>query len=142
MGFRDFQKFYNALLAKLVWHLLHQKNMLLFKVFSAKYFPTGSILKAPVHSKCSYAWRSILQAQDVINQGAIWRVGNGQLIDVWNHHWLPNPACSKIISLEFVIFSNRILGFGIQGVWRNASSHGKLRWWLGFPSMMIGIRIF
>ena len=98
MSFRDFQKFNNALLAKLVWGLLHQKNMLLFKVFRAKYFPTSSILEAPVHSKCSYAWRSILQARDIINQGAIWRVGNGQLIDVWNHHWLLNLACSKIIS--------------------------------------------
>ena len=56
------------------------------------------ILEAPVHPKCSYAWRSILQAWDVINQGAIWRVRSGQLIDIWNHHWLSNLACSKIIS--------------------------------------------
>ena len=62
MDFRDFQKFNNALLAKQVWHLLHQKNTLLFKVFNAKYFPNGTILEAPVHLKCFYAWRSILQA--------------------------------------------------------------------------------
>ena len=40
-----------------------------------------------------------MQAQDVINKEAIWRVGNnGELIDVWKHQWLPDPACSKIIS--------------------------------------------
>ena len=86
MGFHDFQKFNNALLAKQVWCLLHQKNTLLFKVFIAKYFPTDTIFEALVHPKCSYAWRSILQARDVINQGAIWRVGSDQLIDIWNHH--------------------------------------------------------
>ena len=98
MGFHDFQKFNNALLAKQVWHLLHKKNTLLFKVFSAKYFPIGIIFEDPVHLKCSYAWRSILKARDVINQGAFWRVGSGQLIDIWKHQWLPNFACSKVIS--------------------------------------------
>lgn len=68
MGFRDIQKFNNALLAKQVWRLIHQKVTLLYRFFSAKYFPSGSILDAPVHLKCSYAWRSILQACEVINE--------------------------------------------------------------------------
>jgi len=98
MGFRDFQKFYNALLAKQVGVLFINETHSFFKVFSAKYFPNGNILKALVHPKCFYAWRSILQAREVIEKGAIWRVGNGQLIDVWQHRWLPEPNNNKIIS--------------------------------------------
>ena len=67
-------------------------------MFSAKYFPNGSVLDAPISRKCSYAWRSILQARDVINKGAIWRVGNGELIDIWRHRWLPDLHHSKVIS--------------------------------------------
>ncbi|KAK9988680.1 hypothetical protein SO802_028919 [Lithocarpus litseifolius] len=84
--------------AKQVWRLIHQKETLLFKVFSAKYFPNGCVLDAPIHPKCFYAWRSILQARDVINKGAIWRVGNGELIDIWGHRWLPDLTHGKIIS--------------------------------------------
>ena len=76
MGFRDIQKFNNALLAKQVWRLFHNKDTLLYRVFSAKYFPHGNILDAPIHPNCSFAWRSILQAREVINKGALWRVGN------------------------------------------------------------------
>ena len=62
------------------------------------FFPNGSILDAPIHPKCSYAWRSILQAWEVIEKGAIWRAGSGQMIDVWKHRWLPNPSYNKIVS--------------------------------------------
>ena len=98
MGFKDIQKFNNALLVKQVWRLIHQKDTLLYKVFSAKYFPHGSIMDASVPQKCSYAWRSILQAREVIEKCAIWRVGSGHGIDVWKHRWLPNPTYNKIIS--------------------------------------------
>ena len=82
MGFRDIQKFNNALLAKQVWRLFHKKDTLLYRGFSARYFPHGNILDAPVHPNCSFAWRSILQAREVINRGAIWRVGNELSIDI------------------------------------------------------------
>ncbi|XP_030928675.1 uncharacterized protein LOC115954851 [Quercus lobata] len=98
MDFRDIQKFNNALLVKQVWRLIHQKDTLLYKVFSAKYFPHGSIMDASVPQKCSYAWRSILQAREVIEKCAIWRVGSGHGIDVWKHRWLPNPTYNKIVS--------------------------------------------
>ena len=34
----------------------------------------------------------------VTNKGAIWRAGNGELIDIWRHRWLPDLTHSKIIS--------------------------------------------
>ena len=70
------------MLAKQAWRFIHNKDTVVCKVFSAKYFPNGSILDAPVYPKSSYAWKSILQAREVIHKGAIWRIENGKAINI------------------------------------------------------------
>ncbi|XP_075654807.1 uncharacterized protein LOC142624974 [Castanea sativa] len=85
-------------LPSFVWCFIHNKDTLVYKVFSVKYFPNGNVLDALVHPKSSYAWKSILQAQEVIHKGAIWRIGNGEAINIWDHQWLPELGCSKIVS--------------------------------------------
>ena len=63
-----------------------------------KFFPDGTIFDARVPTNCSYAWRSILQATEVILKGAIWRVGDGASINILEHRWLPNTASNKVLS--------------------------------------------
>ena len=45
MGFKEIEKFNEALLAKQVWHMMNNPDSLCFKVFKARFFPTCSILK-------------------------------------------------------------------------------------------------
>ena len=56
MGFRDFRMFNDAMLGKQVWHLFHDMNSLVFKVFQAKYFLSGNIFDAKKSPRCSFAW--------------------------------------------------------------------------------------
>lgn len=79
MGFRELEKFNEAILAKKNWRLVHDTNSLFYKVFKAKYFPSGNVFEARVNSS-SYTWRSILKACKVIAMGTKWRVGNGSSI--------------------------------------------------------------
>ena len=74
------------------------KDSLLCKVFSAKYFLNSSILEVPIHPHCSFAWKSILQARDVINNGVMWRVGTGESIKNWEYKWLLKHSNSKVVS--------------------------------------------
>ena len=67
-------------------------------MFQAKFFPGGNIFDAVIPSRCSYAWRSILQARDVILKGAIWQVGDGRSINIWEQRWVPNLSTSKVVS--------------------------------------------
>ncbi|KAF3957884.1 hypothetical protein CMV_017146 [Castanea mollissima] len=45
----------------------------------------------------TYAWRSILQSREVIHKGAVWIVGDGWMIDIWSHKWLPDLGQSRVI---------------------------------------------
>ena len=89
MGFKDLCKFNEALLAKQVWRLVHDRNSQFYKVFKAKYFPHGSIFEATASSG-SYAWQSIMKSRHLIRAGARWRIGDGQHIRIFSDKWLPN----------------------------------------------------
>ena len=98
LGFRGLEFFNEALLAKQVWRLMHNKTSLFYKVFKSKYFPRYTILEAPLNSRASYAWKSILGARNMIGKGTIWRVGSGNNISIWGSWWLPSTPHNSVIS--------------------------------------------
>jgi ribonuclease HI len=96
MGFWDLEVFNKALLAKQGWRLMKFPNSLFAQILQDKYYPKGDFLKARVGRRPSYAWRSIVQAREVLERGIAWRVGNGELIRIWGDKWLPPPQ-SRLI---------------------------------------------
>ncbi|XP_065628492.1 uncharacterized protein LOC136067104 [Quercus suber] len=98
MGFKDLTMFNEAMLAKLAWRLLQDDNSLFYRVFKARFFPRGIILKAKDSSSASYAWKSILKGRDVILKGALWRIGDGKRVRIWGDNWLPSKTSARIIT--------------------------------------------
>jgi len=46
----------------------------------------------------SYAWRSIMAAQYIVQQGYQWQVENGQAITIVKDKWIPKPSTFKLTS--------------------------------------------
>ena len=77
---------------------MHCKNSLLYKVFSAKFFPYGNILEASAKARRSFAWQSILKAKDLIKSGLNWRVGDRTKIPIKGSNWLIDEGHRSVLS--------------------------------------------
>ena len=88
LGFRELRSFNLALLAKQGWRLQTNSTSLFSRVYKAKYFPHCSFTEAKVGRNLSYAWRSLMAAQSIIQRGMRWQVGDGNKIRVWHDKWV------------------------------------------------------
>lgn len=76
MGFRDFELFNMALLAKQAWRLLNQPATLVSRIMKARYFPQYSIIHASRRPNSSFAWQSIYEGMKYLKQGLSFPNGN------------------------------------------------------------------
>ena len=78
------------MLARQAWRLLVSPYTLCGQVLKAKYFPNGTILQCEARDGISYTWRSILKGVDLIKEGVIRRIGNGESVNIWTDPWIPH----------------------------------------------------
>jgi hypothetical protein len=92
-------------LAKQGWRLIHHQDSLVATIMKEKYYPRTDFLEAKLSARPSFAWRSILNSRLLLQQGLIWRVGNGSSIRIWHDNWLPGPVPQKIKSSIRILHS-------------------------------------
>ena len=52
-------------------------------------------MSAELRSNPSFTWRNLIEGRTIFNQGLIWRVGNGEIINLANP-WAPNILGFKV----------------------------------------------
>ncbi|XP_050233191.1 uncharacterized protein LOC126681681 [Mercurialis annua] len=92
LGFKDFNAFNQALLAKQVWRISHHQDSLRYKIFKSKYFLKTNIWHAPLKSNSSWGWRSLWHGLKLINQGRRWQIANGSHIHTLTNPWIPTKT--------------------------------------------------
>ena len=103
MGFKEIEKFNEALLAKQVWCMMNNLDSLCYKFFKVRFFPNCSILEANDLKVGFYAWKSILSAREEVKKWVVWRIGDGDTMSIREDKWLLDPCYRSIISpLPFI----------------------------------------
>lgn len=88
MGFRCFEDFNTALLAKSARRLLTCDGHLWAEVVKGLYFSNSDFLNAKKGPRAYWGWSSILVERDFLNEKLWWRVGDGNQIKVWQDRWV------------------------------------------------------
>ena len=78
--------------------MMNNPDSMCFKVFKARVFPNCSILEANESKAGSYAWKSILRAREVVKNGMVWRIGDGNSMGIREDKWLPDQCYRKVTS--------------------------------------------
>lgn len=95
MGYKDLHLFNLAMLARQGWRLVMNPESLCAQVLRAKYFPDGDLFEVKEKPGISYTWRSLLRGIEALKEGLIWRVGDGNVINIWSDRWIPNKATRR-----------------------------------------------
>ena len=98
LGFQNLKAFNLALLTKQGWRLQTNTHFLVHHVLKAHYFLNSDFLHAELGLKPSFAWRSIMVAQDVVKASSRWQVGDDSSVQIWLDKWLPTHSTFRITS--------------------------------------------
>ncbi|KAL1226048.1 putative mitochondrial protein [Cardamine amara subsp. amara] len=88
LGFRDIERFNQALLGKQAWRIFDKPSSLLAQILQHRYFRNQSFLNSGVGNRPLYGWRSIMWGRDLLKKGLLVKVGNGQSTRVWKDNWI------------------------------------------------------
>lgn len=88
LGFKNLYGFNIDLLGKHTWNFLHNPNLLVTRLFKARYFPTSNVFKAGKGRDPSFVWSGIWSAKEELQKGFRWVFGNGRDINATKDPWL------------------------------------------------------
>ncbi|XP_060965381.1 uncharacterized mitochondrial protein AtMg00310-like [Cannabis sativa] len=98
MDFRSLRDYNLSLLGKQGWRLLLLQDSLVGRIYKARYFPNCSFLEAGLGGNPSFIWRSVLESQALLMDGARRRIGTDSSTAVLKTHWLLSETNPCVVS--------------------------------------------
>lgn len=98
MGFKDFEAFNIALLAKQFWLTVANPKSFWVQILKGLYFLNKSCLEAVKGASPSWVSSSLLEGRKLLQNGLRWNVGNGESVQFWNDKWVYSLPGEKISS--------------------------------------------
>ncbi|XP_026378449.1 uncharacterized protein LOC113272871 [Papaver somniferum] len=120
LGFKNLRCLNEAMLTKLAWRMLTEKEAKWVQLLTARYFPNDDPLYGNIKKKGTWIWNGILRGLSWIRRYHIWEIGDRTQINVqgqWfgrvsdkNYHHQPiNVTISQSTVAEYIDHATRTL---------------------------------
>ncbi|OVA00100.1 hypothetical protein BVC80_1327g3 [Macleaya cordata] len=122
LGFRNLEGFNLALLAKIGWRLLSERDTLWVQILKHKYFLHGNPLKIISKKNSSWLWKCITKGFIQIKKFGVWEIRDGSRVDIWEDIWIPNiTTLTEKPSIDTLSNINKVKDLSIEGtrVWNS-----------------------
>ena len=83
LGFRKAKIFNDALLAKITWMVISNRDSLRIRALISKYKVRSDWMDREAPKHASQTWKAIERQKKIIEKGACFIVGDGAAIDIW-----------------------------------------------------------
>ncbi|XP_071932952.1 uncharacterized protein [Coffea arabica] len=110
MGFRDLEAFNLALLAKQIWRIVINPNLLVSKVLKARYMKEEGWLGQQPSNNASWCWKSMHKGENCFKRGygKGWGIGEG---GKWNigllQHWFHVDVVNQITNISLSLYDRK-----------------------------------
>jgi hypothetical protein len=114
---RDVKLFSQAMLARQCWGLITElEDSLCAQVLKGRYFPGGYFLNFSTTRSCSFTWRSLMFGKDLLQQGIILKIGEGDKVRITSDRWILEAPCvtpkkERLIKLDLSLIRKRLRGW-------------------------------
>ncbi|KAG8383539.1 hypothetical protein BUALT_Bualt04G0024000 [Buddleja alternifolia] len=91
LGLRKMKDLNFALLSKLAWKMVSEKNCIWLNLFRYKYLKSSNMLHSvSTGTNASWIWKDILRSKDLLSKGACYSVHVNSKILTWLEPWIPS----------------------------------------------------
>jgi len=89
-----------AFQCKLVWKILTNEESTWPRTMRAKYLRNQNFLTYTKKKTDSPVWKSLVNCQQLLRQGIVWRVGTGDEITFWYDNWIEPQSLIELVGLN------------------------------------------
>ena len=121
VGIRRFSEINQALVAKLAWKMLTDRDSLWVRVLFGKYVKGRNFWAVGASGQASWIWKSIVNTRHILWEGLCYCVGSGRHIQIWEDPWVPllprfRPKAKEgvVISPDLVTARDLMLNDGVS----------------------------
>ena len=77
------------MLARQCWRIISNPNSLCARLLKSIYYERGNFLDTVLRQDASPSWHGIEYGLELLKQGLIMTIGNGNKTNIWRDNWLP-----------------------------------------------------